>query len=255
MNNQHTGYAMEKSERFHLDPSSPVPLYHQVEQILLERISRDGSVGKLLPSENDLVVIFRVSRITVKKALDNLASRGLVERRRALGTRITGSPITEDLARLTSYTEEMEARGLKVKTRILAAGKHVPADEIGAKLKLEQGEESVFARRLRGTSEVFPVVLVETDMPGGLGIGPDEDFTCSLYGMMESKHGITIAGAVETLGAAKATSEQAKLLGIDKGDSVLVLEELAYAPDGQPLCFSTGVYRADSYRFSIHVRR
>ena len=169
--------------------------------------------------------------------------------------RVARPPVTEDLARLTSYTEEMEARGLSVKTRVLDTGKHVPNDTVREKLKLETGQETVFVRRLRGTTDQFPVLLVETELPAYLGITPDEDFTDSLYRMMESKHRISIAGAIDTLDAAKATSEQAQLLSIAKGDCVLVLEELAYAPDGRPLSFSTGIYRADRYRFSINVRR
>jgi GntR family transcriptional regulator len=248
-------YILTPSQRFGLDVSSPVPLYHQMEQILLKIISSDDAVGKLLPPEQDLAAIFGVSRITVKKALDILASKGMVERRRALGTRVARPPVTEDLARLTSYTEEMEARGLSVKTRVLDTGIHVPNDVVREKLKLEAGQETVFVRRLRGTTDQFPVLLVETELPADLGITPDEDFTDSLYRMMESKHRISIAGAIDTLDAAKATPEQAQLLSIAKGDCVLVLEELAYAPDGRPLSFSTGIYRADRYRFSINVRR
>jgi len=248
-------YILAPSQRFGLDTSSPVPLYHQMEQILLEIISSDDAVGKLLPPEQDLAAIFGVSRITVKKALDILAAKGLVERRRALGTRVARPPVTEDLARLTSYTEEMEARGLTVKTRVLATGRHVPDDAVREKLKLETGQETVFVRRLRGTTEQFPVLLVETEVPAHLGITPDEDFTDSMYRIMETKHRISIAGAIDTIGASKATPEQAQLLGITKGDCVLVLEELAYAPDGRPLSLSTGIYRADSYRFTISVRR
>jgi GntR family transcriptional regulator len=250
-----TRYVLTPSQRFSLDPSSPVPLYYQMEQILLKIISSDDAVGKLLPPEQDLASIFGVSRITVKKALDILTSKGMLERRRALGTRVVRPPVTEDLARLTSYTEEMEARGLTVKTQVLATGIHVPDHVVREKLKLEPGQETVFVKRLRGTTEQFPVLLVETELPAYLGITPDEDFTDSLYRIMENKHRITIAGAVDTIGSAKASSEQANLLGIPKGDCVLVLEELAYAPDGRPLSLSTGIYRADSYRFTISVRR
>ncbi|MGB9619306.1 MAG: GntR family transcriptional regulator, partial [Armatimonadota bacterium] len=231
--NRQNRYVLAPSQRFFLDASSPVPLYHQMEQILLKIISSDDAVGKLLPSENELAAIFGVSRITVKKALDILASKGMVERRRALGTRVARLPVTEDLARLTSYTEEMEARGLTVKTRVLATGRHLPDDAVREKLKLEPGQETVFATRLRGTTEQFPVLLVKTELPTDLGITPDEDFSDSLYRIMETRHHISIAGAIETLGAAKATPEQAQLLGIARGDCVLVLEELAYAPDGR----------------------
>ena len=104
-------YAFDRAERFRLDPDSPVPLYHQMEQVLIDRIKQDGMVGKMLPSEAELMDMFGVSRVTVKKAVENLANLGLVDRRRAIGTRITRPQITEDLTRLTSYTEEMSRKG------------------------------------------------------------------------------------------------------------------------------------------------
>ena len=104
------------SERFILDPNSPVPLYHQMEQIILERISQEDAIGRRLPREMDLIEIFGVSRATVKKTSDSLAAKGLIERKRAIGTRIIRQPITEDLGRLKSYTEQMAHKGLAVST-------------------------------------------------------------------------------------------------------------------------------------------
>jgi GntR family transcriptional regulator len=107
------------SERFHLDPNSPVPLYHQMEQIMLDRIESEGAVGRRLPREMDLVKIFGVSRITIKKVTDSLAAKGLIRRQRAIGTHLVSLGVTEELGRLTSYTEQMRARGLKVSTLVL----------------------------------------------------------------------------------------------------------------------------------------
>ena len=69
------------TERFYLNADSPVPLYYQMEKIILDRISAAGVVGARLPREMDLVKIFGVSRITVKKVTDSLAARGLIRRR------------------------------------------------------------------------------------------------------------------------------------------------------------------------------
>ena len=114
------------TERFVLDPDSPVPLYYQVEQILLDRITKQDAVGRMLPSEKELMQVFGVSRATVKKTFNNLVAKGLVERRRAIGTRVISQEITEDLARLTSYTEEMEKKGLKTSTEVLGAEVETP---------------------------------------------------------------------------------------------------------------------------------
>jgi len=248
-------YVFQKSERFRLDADSPVPLYHQMELILLERISRPEMVGKLLPSEADLEGTFGVSRATVKRALDNLSRRGLLDRRRALGTRVTRPQITEDLARLSSYTEEMEAKGLAIRTQVLKVALHVPEDDIAEKLRLEPGEQSLLIRRLRGTNELFPVVLLQTDIPARFGIGLSEEFSSSLYRIIEAKYRIPIEGAEETISAGRATAEEAERLQIARGSSVLIMERLAYTSGSAPIEFVRAVYRPDRYQYSIHLKR
>ncbi len=126
----------DPGERFRLDPSSPVPLYHQMSQIILERISRPETVGRMLPPEFDLIGMFGVSRATVKKTLDDLVAKGLLERRRGIGTRVIQNKIVEDLARLKGYTEEMASKGLRIRTEVLGADEHVPGDEVRARLQL-----------------------------------------------------------------------------------------------------------------------
>jgi GntR family transcriptional regulator len=252
---QDTRYALQKSERFALDPDSPVPLYHQMEQVLLERISQPDMVSKLLPSEAELGGIFGVSRATIKKALDNLANRGLLSRRRALGTRVTRPQITEDLARLTSYTEEMEAQGMTIRTQVLDVRLHVPAPGISDRLRLQPGDQSLQIKRLRGTNELFPVVLLQTEIPSRFGIDPSEDFSLSLYRLIEQKYHIPIEGAEEVISAGKAKAEEAARLQIPRGSSVLIMERLTHTGNQEPLEFVRAVYRPDRYQFSIRLKR
>ncbi len=248
-------YAFDRSERFRLDSESPVPLYHQMEQILLDRVIRPEMVNRLLPSEADLEEMFGVSRATVKRALDNLSRRGLLERRRALGTRVTRPQITEDLAQLSSYTEEMEAKGLTIRTEVIEAGLHLPKGEVAERLRLEPGQHSLFIKRLRGTNEVFPVVLLQTDIPARFGIDPGEDFSSSLYRIIEEKYRIPIEGAEETISATRATPEEADRLQIPRGSGVLVMERLTFTSGADPLEFVRAVYRPDHYQFSVRLKR
>jgi GntR family transcriptional regulator len=212
-------------------------------------------VGKRLPSEAELGEVFRVSRATVKKALDNLANRGLLIRRRALWTRVTRPQITEDLARLTSYTEEMEAQGISIRTQLLDVRLHVPARDIADKLKLQPGEQTLQIKRLRGTNELFPVVLLQTEIPGRFGIAPSEDFSLSLYRVIERKYHIPIEGAEEVISAGKAEAEEAARLEIPRGSAVLIMERLTYTRNQEPLEFVRAVYRPDRYQFSIRLKR
>ncbi len=226
-----------------------------MEQILLQRISQPEMVNKLLPSEADLGGMFGVSRATVKRALENLARRGLLDRRRALGTRVTRPQITEDLVRLTSYTEEMEAKGLTIRTQVLDVRVQAPPASVAEKLRLDSDEQALLIKRLRGTNELFPVVLLQTHIPARFGISPEEDFSSSLYRIIEDKYRIPLEGAEETISAGRASAEEARRLEVPRGSSVLIMERLTFSRRGQPLEFVRGVYRPDRYQFSIRLRR
>jgi GntR family transcriptional regulator len=246
-----------RDERFLLDAQSPIPLYHQMEKVILDRITKErhSALGRMLPREMDLVEIFGVSRATVKKTTDSLAAKGLIERRRALGTRIVRLGVTEDLGRLTSYTEQMEKRGLNVSTRVLdvALGRPVPA--VATALQLGPRDKTLSIRRLRGTSEVFPVVLLRSEIPAAFGLSRGEDFSQSLYRLIEEKYRIPIEWAEETIRAAKASGQEARLLRMKSGDTVLIMERLTFTTGDRPVEFVRAVYRPEHYTFSIRLKR
>jgi GntR family transcriptional regulator len=248
-------FVISPRERFSLNAQSPVPLYYQMEQILLERIARPEMVGRKMPSEFELIDMFGVSRATVKKTLDNMVNKGLLERRRGVGTRVIKHQIIEDLARLKSYTEEMVARNVAIETHVLETGRHAPAPEVARKLALGRKDKSLFVRRLRGTSEVFPVVLLHSEVPVEVGLEPTEDFTGSLYSLLEQKHGVSIIWGEETIEAAKATEEEARYLEVEPDSPVLIMERVSYTHGNRPVEYVRAVYRPDRYKFSIRLNR
>jgi len=243
------------TERFFLNAASPVPLYHQVEQVILDRIATEGAIGKMLPAEKDLMSMFGVSRATARKAYDSLLAKGLIKRKQALGTRVIGQEITEDLGRLKGYTEEMKIKGLQVSTEMVEVGLHLPPPKIRAKLRLGEQDQTLSIRRLRGTSEFFPIVLLRSEIPASFGIDPGEDFRDSLYRLLEEKYRIPIEWADEEIRAGKASAEEAQLLRIQPGDVVLVMERLTHTRGDRPLEFVRAVYRPEHYTFSIRLRR
>jgi GntR family transcriptional regulator len=149
----------------------------------------------------------------------------------------------------------MEAKGLTIRTQLLEAKLHLPKDEVADKLRLGPGEQSLLIRRLRGTNELFPVVLLQTDIPARFGISESEDFSSSLYRIIEEKYHIPIEGAEETISAGRATTEEASRLQIASGSSVLIMERLTYTRGSEPLEFVRAVYRPDRYQFSIRLKR
>jgi GntR family transcriptional regulator len=243
------------SERFSLDERSPVPLYHQVEQIILDRIAKAGEIGLKVPREMDLIKIFNVSRATVKKATDSLAAKGLIERRRSAGTRIVRLNVTEDLGRLTSFSEQMQSRNLQASTEILGVAMHLPDAAVAAALQLSKTAKTLCIRRLRGTSEAFPVVLLQSEIPEAFGIDPDEDFHASLYDIIEAKYRIPIEWADQKIWAGQATAAEAKLLRIEPGDTILGMERITYTRSDRPLEYVKAIYRPEHYTFAMRLKR
>jgi GntR family transcriptional regulator len=248
-------FVFGKNEKFFLDNNSPIPLYHQMERIMLERISKPEAVNKVIPPEFDLIDIFGVSRATIKKTLDNLVNKGYIERRRGIGTKVVKHQLTEDLTRLKSYTEEMESKGLGIISKLLQATHEVPEAEVRENLQTGEDEECVCIRRLRGTSEVFPVVLLRSIIPPRVGLTLDEDFSGSLYRIIEQKFRMPIVSASETIEAAKATEDQARALEIEPGDAVLIMKRICYTHSNVPVEYVRAVYRPDRYKFSIYLNR
>lgn len=245
----------EPSERFILDTASPIPLYHQMERIILDRITRGHAVGSSLPPEKLLCSMFGVSRITARKAYENLANKGLIERKRARGTRLIAPTIIEDLGRLKSFSEEMACRGLAVSTKLLGAKRHKPEPRVARKLMLSPTQQTLCIRRLRGTSEFFPIVFLRSEIPTAFSIAADEDFRGSLYELLEAKYRFPILWAEEEIFAAKADKDEAKFLQIQPGDSVLVMERSTYTTGDKPMEFVRAVYRPEHYTFSIRLKR
>ncbi len=244
------------TERFALAQESPIPLYHQIEKVILDRMAAEGAVGSLLPTEKAVMVMFGVSRATARRAYEGLTGKGLIERRRALGTRVISQEISEDLGRLKSFTEEMKLKGLGVCSELLKVGKHRPEPLIASKMRLEPGEETYTVQRLRGSSAFFPIVLLTSDIPVRFGVDPRKELGDSLYKLIEEKHRIMIEWAEEEIKSARATEAEARLLRIQPGDVVLVMERLTYTRiDERPIEFVRGVYRPEHYTFSIRLKR
>jgi len=244
------------NESLHLEVASSVPLWQQLELLIHDRIRARCPIGTLLPGEMELVERFGVSRATVRKAYDTLINKGVIERRRALGTRVIGTPLTEDLGRMKSFTEEMRLKGRAAVSEVVSVKTHVPPPVLFAQMKLKRGEQTLQIRRLRGHDQCFPLVLLTSEFPDRLGIPEDEDFTKSLYVLLESKYNSVISHGMESIRAGKATTEEAHLLGIETGETVLIIERLTYRrSDPRPFEFVRGVYRYDQYTFSMTMRR
>ncbi|NPV51977.1 MAG: GntR family transcriptional regulator [Firmicutes bacterium] len=241
----------------HVNRDNPIPLYVQIKDFWKRRIeSGELQPGDQLPAEQDLCEQHGVSRITVKQAINALASEGLVIRHQGRGTFVASRKFQQDLLRLTSFTEDMSQRGLMAGARLLSK-QIVPAtSELVKNLGVLEGGKLLCIERVRLANNE-PLALETVYFPYDLCPGLlDEDLQSqSVYNLLEQKYGLTLYRAEQFLEPGLATAREARLLQISKGDAVLLIERVTYLKDGRRVEFAKSVYRGDKYRFHVMLER
>ncbi|MDR8414246.1 GntR family transcriptional regulator [Nonomuraea sp. 3-1Str] len=232
----------------HIDPDSPVPKYFQLREILLDLIDSDElSIGAAIPSERELCQRFGLSRMTVRQAVDHLVSEGRLHRVPGKGT-FVARPKIELALQLTSFSDDMRARGMEpgsrdLDRRIVRASAHL-AKELG----IQPGEEVHFIERLR-TADGEPLSIERAHIPVRLapGLGDLDLSGKSLYELLESRYGLVMDAGELTIDGGIADPSDADLLKLPRGGAVLLLQRRSFAGG---VCAELGVstYRADRYQ-------
>ncbi|HEY5837344.1 GntR family transcriptional regulator [Streptomyces sp.] len=238
--------------RLAVDRASPVPLYFQLAR-QLEAAIEDGVLtpGSLLGNEIELAARLGLSRPTVRQAIQCLVDKGMLVRRRGVGTQVVHSTVARPLA-LSSLYDDLLAAGLHPTTRVLHNTRgHAPA-EVAAALDLSESEQVTVVRRLRLTGGE-PVAYLCNYLPCDLLDLPDRELEATgLYALMRLR-GITLHSAQQTVGARTATDEECGLLGEPPGAALLTMERTTYDDRGRPVEFGSHVYRASRYTFEFRL--
>ncbi|MEV0200263.1 GntR family transcriptional regulator [Nonomuraea sp. NPDC050691] len=231
-----------------IDPDSPVPKYFQLREILLDLIDSDElSIGAAIPSERELCQRFGLSRMTVRQAVDHLVSEGRLHRVPGKGT-FVARPKIELALQLTSFTDDMRARGMEpgsrdLDRRIVRASAHL-AKELG----IQPGEEVHFIERLR-TADGEPLSIERAHIPVRLapGLGDLDLADKSLYELLETRYGLVMDAGELTIDGGIADPSDADLLKLPRGGAVLLLQRRSFSGG---VCAELGVstYRADRYQ-------
>jgi GntR family transcriptional regulator len=229
-----------------LAETSHLPLYQQLQRALREAIDRRVlDANDALPPERDLADEFRVSRITVRKAIDGLVSEGLLVRRHGSGTFVRGR-VEKNFSLLTSFSEDMRARGRAPRSEWLKRASGTVTPEEALTLRLSPGTPVYRFNRLRFADDAPMSVEYATIVAACLpSIDAVED---SLYAALELA-GNRPVRALQRLRAVLLTREQAELLRAKPGDAGLLVERLGFLGNGRAVEFSQSYYRGDTYDF------
>lgn len=236
---------------------SPLPRYYQLKEIMREKInSNEWKPGDLIPSERELGEQYGISRMTARQAITELVNEGLFYREQGKGTFVSRHKITQQLIRLTGFTEDMKARGQQPGSKIISA-KMIPADEtVAEQLHIKPGLMIFQLQRLRLADEEPLAIEVSNLFFNGCERLIEEDLeNNSLYRLLESKYKLPLMEAEQQLEAGLIGPEEAQLLNIPVGSAALFVRRTTYSEHDQPIEYVRSIYCGSKYVFFTQMRR
>ncbi len=240
-----------------LPPKNAIPLYFQVQQALASSITTGKlPAGSQLPSEEELILQYGVSRTTVRKAIQELERLEVVEIRRGKGTFVREAKLIQELTALTGFVEDMVEIGLKPSARVLSTQTLPATEEVARQLRLPIGTEVMQIKRVR-LADDSPVSLDETYLPLSLGskVVEDDLEVYPIFSLLEGKYDTPLLEADYRIEAVSATAFVAEALGVEEKSPILLIERVTYSLDQKPVDFEKLFYRGDKLKLTTRLRR
>ena len=233
-----------------VDRNSPVPLYFQVAQHLEHMIeSGELPMGTRLENEIDLADQLGLSRQTMRRAIEYLVGRGLLLRKRGIGTQVVQAKVTREVE-LTSLYDDLAKTGRDPSTTVVSFSTEPAPDALAAELGLAAGTPVYVFERLRFAG-AEPLALMRNHVPEHLMRLSAADLEAQgLYNLFRA-NGISMRIAKQSIGARAATAAEARALAERKGAPLLTMERSAYDEQGRAVEHGRHVYRASRYSFDL----
>lgn len=233
---------------------SGLPLYLQLRKSIEDAV-KTGLIGPgdALPSERDIATKADISRVTVRKAVQDLVKGGLLVQRHGSGTFVAPrvERVEQSLSRLTSFTEDMARRGMAVRSAWLDRGVFTPSPEEIMALGLSSKELVSRIARLRIADDT-PLAIERASLSSSILPDPSA-IESSLYATL-GKTGNRPVRAVQRISAANLNETDARLLAVQPGVAGLHIERISYLASGKVVEFTRSIYRGDAYDFVAELR-
>ena len=236
--------------RIPVDRSSPVPLYFQVAQHLEQLIeSGDLATGTRLENEIDLADRLGLSRPTMRRAIEYLVDRGLLVRKRGVGTQVVQAKVRRQVE-LTSLYDDLARARRDPRTRVISFATEPASGGLALELGLPAGTDLYVFERLRYAG-AEPLALMRNHVPAGLlRLTPQDLEERGLYHLLRA-NGVTLRIAKQSIGARAATAAEARALGEARGAPLLTMVRAAYDDQGRAVEHGDHLYRASRYSFDL----
>lgn len=232
-----------------IDGKSPLPKYHQLKEIIRASIEdRELGTGAAIPPERELCERYGVSRMTARQAVMELVKEGVLYREQGRGTFVADRKLRHESARLTSFTEDMGVRGMKVSSSILAVEVEDAPPAVARMLRVDDGRKIIRVKRVRN-ADGEPMALETSHLlyeraKAVLGVDLTRN---SLYETLE-KTGLHISRAEQSYEATLVNDAEAEHLGLPAGSAALLIERTTFDDSDKPFEYVKSVYRHDRYR-------
>ncbi len=241
---------------YDIDRKNPIPYYYQIQKQIIAAIENSElKPDEFIPSERELSDRFNVSRITTRKALDNLTIEGYIKKIKGKGAVVAKPRIEEQLFnRLIGTFQDLKDKGFDIKNEILGFEILKAEKNIIKELNLSESEEVFKFERLRYIDEE-PYHFSRTFIPKKICPNFDPKFLInnSLIQVMENKYNLKIYKVKRILQANIATVEDSKLFKIKIGSPILTFFNTAYIKDGTPIEYTLNKIRGDMSKFEIEI--
>ena len=245
------------TRKFIVDDRLPTPLYHQVYLVLRNKImTGEYKFGSQILGELETSEIFGVSRITAKRALNELAEDGFVKRERGRGTRVTyHAPNPPVQASVEGMLENLLAMGLETQVQLQSFEYIKPDDEVSQALKCNSGDLVQRAVRVRCLEEK-PFSFLTTFVPERIGQSYSRDDLAirPLLSLLE-RSGVVVGRAEQTISATLSDIEVSAALETELGSPLLSIQRIVYDREETPVEYIKALYRPDRYQHRMMLSR
>jgi DNA-binding GntR family transcriptional regulator len=238
------------AELIQVDRTSPVPLYFQVAQRLVELIeSGELPMGSKLENEIAIGDQLGLSRPTMRQAIQYLVDKGLLVRKRGVGTQVVRAKVRRGVE-LTSLYDDLDRTNRQPRTEVLSFDRQPASDEVAAALAIPAGTPVLTIERLRYAGDV-PLAIMGNFLPDDLlRITAEQLAEGGLYQLLRAA-GVHLRLAEQTIGARRATAAEARLLDEVRGAPLLTMDRTAYDDAGRAVEYGVHAYRPALYSFQV----